>query len=165
MPPPPTTLVLALSTLAATACVAEARPGDAPAHTARPRAAAPRPLVRPTPAPRPLVRPVSAPGVAVARPLVSASERPVCGNIATKGPPQRQCTDAVGTTRLIEADGGRWAFQSRTCGTTDVTVFIDVDRQVRLITDAASEQPTMTTIAADAPSTEPLVAACRRGLP
>ena len=133
---------------AATASIAGARPQ------------APRPT---PPTARPLVRPTAAPGLAVARPLLSASERPVCGNIANKGPAMRVCKDALGTTYKEARERGTWASVSRTCTRGPVTVTLDADGRAQVTTTAADGTSRTAAVVAGA-SLFPLVAACRRGL-
>ncbi|MBL8622961.1 MAG: hypothetical protein JNK64_16715 [Myxococcales bacterium] len=143
--------VLALATtLSLAAGVAEAKP-----HRARPRPPAARPLLRATPAP----------AAAVSQPRVSASERPVCGNIATKGPMRRECKDSLGVTYQIEADAGHWKTLGRYCTLGAVQVSLDATGRATVAYDQGTRRARTVEVAANATSTEPLVAACRRGLP
>lgn len=146
----PTVVLTLATTLAATACTAEARPGHAP-----PRRAA-RPLLRAAPAP-----------IAVSAPRLGPSERPVCGNVVTKGPAQRRCTDAVGTSHYRQTDdaAASWTFTGRDCQRGGVTVAIAPDHAATITAPGAGGQYAITTVAPGAPSTEPLVAACLRGVP
>lgn len=146
----PAAAVALATTLALATGVAEARP-----QRARPRPPAARPLLRATPAP----------AAAVSQPRVSASERPVCGNILTKGPMQRECTDAVGVTYLVAAGGDRWKTIGRTCTVGAVHVALDPTGRATIAYDQGTRRARTVEVAANTTSTEPLVAACRRGLP
>ncbi len=146
----PATAVALATTLALAAGVAEAKP-----HRGRPRPPAARPLLRATPAP----------AAAVSQPRVSASTRPVCGNIATKGPMRRECTDAVGVTYLVDAGDDRWKTVARTCTQGPVAVTLDATGKATVAYDQGTRRARTIEVAANTTSTEPLVAACRRGLP
>lgn len=151
----PTTIALALSTVAlaaATASTADARP-----HRTK-RGPTARPLVRATPVA----------SVAPVVPLVAASERPVCGNIATKGPTRRECTDALGTSSYTENDyppGSGWKLNYRRCVTRGVSVVLEPTGRATVLTNEGTRVATSVVVEPGAASTEPLVAACRRGLP
>lgn len=149
----PTTLALALSTLALTAATASI--ADAKPHRTK-RGPTARPLVRATPAAN----------VAPVVPLVAASS-PVCGNIATKGPTRRACTDALGTSSYIEtfAQPDAWKFTGRRCVTRGVSVDLDPAGRAIVVTNEGTRRAEMVVVEPGAASTEPLVAACRRGLP
>ena len=157
----PTTIALALSTVAlaaATASTADAKP-----HRTK-RVPAARPLVRATPVAT----------VAPVVPLVAASERPVCGNIASKGPSRRECTDALGTSYYRENNfseksfsdpSSGWTFNGRRCVTPKVEVILEVSGRATVITNDNTRLAERVIVEPGAASTEPLVTTCRRGLP
>jgi hypothetical protein len=147
----PATAVALATTLALAAGVAEAKP-----HRGRPRPPAARPLLRATPAP----------AAAVSQPRVSASARPVCGNIATKGPMRRECTDAVGVTYLVDAGDDRLEDRRAHLHPGPGRGHARRHRQGHgRLRSGHPPSPRTVEVAANAASTEPLVAACRRGLP
>jgi hypothetical protein len=146
----PTTAFALATTLALAAGVAEAKP-----HRGRPRPPAARPLLRATPAP----------AAAASQPRVSASERPVCGNIATKGPMRRECKDSLGVTYLTDAGDDRWQTLARVCKLGAVQVSLDATGRATIAYDRGTRPARIDHVAANATSREPLVAACRRGLP